>query len=141
MPNPTPAQLAQQFTWFESMCREVRQIIEKDLPGSPTLVVLELGEDISNKLAAEYEQVNIEGEKMPIIAMPKKSGEPVKSFRYRLQGFMPFPSVSVDETEYVSVPGTIRQSDSLKELTGLIEQLEADFPQCVKFTVIRGEWR
>ena len=140
MPKPNPAQLAQQFAWFEAMCREVRQMINKDLPGSPTIVVLELGEEIAEKLAAEYGQVNIKGEEMPIIAMPKQSGEPVKSFRYRLQGFMPFPSAS-DEAEYVSVPGTIHQSNSLKELVGLIEQLEADFPQCVKFTVARGEWR
>lgn len=58
MPKPTPAQLAQQFAWFEAMCRQVRQIIEKELPGSPTLVVLEQGEDIAKQLAEKHEQMN-----------------------------------------------------------------------------------
>lgn len=58
MPNPSPAQLAQQFAWFESMCRQVRQIIGKELPGSPTLVVLEQGEDIAKQLAEKHAQMN-----------------------------------------------------------------------------------
>lgn len=57
MPKSTairPEVLAQAFAWYLSMCKEVRQSISKELPGSNTLVVLELAEDISDKLHAEY---------------------------------------------------------------------------------------
>lgn len=57
MPNSTPTRpelLAQSFGWFRDMCKEVQQIVAKDTPGSSALVVLELGEDISDKLHAEY---------------------------------------------------------------------------------------
>lgn len=51
----------------------MRQIIEKELPGSPTIMALELGEDIAKQLAEKHEQMNMEVkmEQVKFVTMPE----------------------------------------------------------------------